>query len=163
MSSWPAEWFDEIDSTNEEARRRVASGTFTNSWIAARSQTTGRGRLGRHWKSPAGNLYATALFKLDGSIADATKIPFASGLAVVDVVEVIAPDVPVKLKMAQRCAPWRRETLRYFGRSGSTSGGMLGSVRHRNERGLCSSRYGAGSDLPCRPLRKHGHNIRHRT
>ena len=98
MFSWPAEWFDEIDSTNEEARRRVASGTFTNSWIAARSQTAGRGRLGRYWKSPAGNLYATALFKLDGSIVDATKIPFVSGLAVVDVVEAIAPDVPVKLK-----------------------------------------------------------------
>lgn len=98
MGSWPAEWFDEIDSTNEEARRRVSYGTFVNCWIAARSQTAGRGRLGRNWKSPVGNLFTTALFRIEGTIADATKIPFVSGLAVADVVRVFGSDSDVKLK-----------------------------------------------------------------
>ena len=98
MTIWPAEWFEEIDSTNEEARRRVSLGDFSNCWIAARSQTEGRGRLGRNWESPAGNLFSTALFRLDGTIADATKIPFVSGLAVSDVVLAFGHDIPVKLK-----------------------------------------------------------------
>ncbi len=98
MSGWPTEWFDEIDSTNEEARRRVNAGDFSNCWIAAKLQSSGRGRLGREWKSPIGNLYTTVLFRLDGNISDATKIPFVSGLAVVDAVEAIAPDSAIKLK-----------------------------------------------------------------
>ena len=98
MQDWPAEWFDGIDSTNEEARRRVKSGAFSDVWIAARSQSAGRGRLGRAWKSPQGNLFSTALFRMDDTIANATKIPFVSGLAVADVVRVFAPDVAVKLK-----------------------------------------------------------------
>lgn len=98
MSVWSAEWYDEIDSTNEEARRRVSAGSFQNSWIAARQQTAGRGRLGRHWQSPRGNLYATALFRLEGGIPAATKIPFVSALAVADVFEAYAPDAPVLLK-----------------------------------------------------------------
>ena len=98
MSGWPVEWFDEIDSTNEEARRRVASGSFADCWIAARSQTAGRGRLGRDWKSPVGNLFTTALFHFAGKIADATKIPFISGLAVIDAICGFKPDAPIELK-----------------------------------------------------------------
>lgn len=47
-----------VDSTNAEAARRAA--TLTRPlWIMARHQTGGRGRRGRHWVSPPGNLYAT--------------------------------------------------------------------------------------------------------
>lgn len=98
MSEWPTEWFDQIDSTNDEARRRVSSGNFSNCWIAARSQIQGRGRLGREWTSPPGNLYTTALFQLDGAIVDATKIPFISGLAVADTIDAFSPKRPIKLK-----------------------------------------------------------------
>ena len=98
MSSWPLEWFDEIDSTNEEARRRVASGAFSNHWIAARSQAAGRGRLGREWRSPEGNLYTTALFQFRGTMVEASKIPFVAALAVVDVFSAFVPQRPVRLK-----------------------------------------------------------------
>jgi BirA family biotin operon repressor/biotin-[acetyl-CoA-carboxylase] ligase len=47
-----------VDSTNAEAARR-APGRVRPIWIMGRQQTVGRGRRGRPWVSPAGNLYAT--------------------------------------------------------------------------------------------------------
>lgn len=98
MITWPAEWFDEIDSTNEEARRRVSSGQFTDGWIAARKQTSGRGRLGRDWVSPRGNLFSTALFRFEGGMLEATKVPFVAALAVADVFNAFVPNHPVQVK-----------------------------------------------------------------
>jgi len=98
MFDWPVEWFDELDSTSEEARRRVQNGYFPNCWIAARTQTAGRGRLGREWRSPIGNLFATVLFHHHANMSEATKIPFVSALAVADVFEAFAKEHPIELK-----------------------------------------------------------------
>lgn len=46
------EVFEEIDSTNAEALRRLKSGGSGISLVVARSQTAGRGRRGRQWLSP---------------------------------------------------------------------------------------------------------------
>ena len=56
--------FEEIDSTNAEALRRVEKGDGPGTVIWARRQTAGRGRRGRQWQSPAGNLYATLIAAL---------------------------------------------------------------------------------------------------
>lgn len=53
---------DEVDSTNAEAMRRAAAGERGPLWITARQQTAGRGRAGRTWGTPDGNLAATLLF-----------------------------------------------------------------------------------------------------
>jgi len=95
---WPANWLEEIDSTNEEAKRRAKAGSFVDQWIAASAQTAGRGRAGRAWVSPPGNLYATALFGWSGSVAEATRVPFAAALSVADVVGTLAPTATPKLK-----------------------------------------------------------------
>lgn len=79
-------WHDEIDSTNEAAKRIAQAGPFAPQWIAARRQTAGRGRLGRGWASPDGNLFATALLPVPGGVADALKLPFAAALAVHDLI-----------------------------------------------------------------------------
>lgn len=98
-SAWPVDWLAEIDSTNLEARRRAKPG-FANQWIAAHVQTSGRGRMGRTWASPQGNLYATALFRWGMPIAMMTRLPFAAALAVTDTVNALAPDThtPPRLK-----------------------------------------------------------------
>ena len=57
--------FDEIDSTNAEAMRLARAGETGPLWIWARMQTLGRGRSGRTWASPRGNLYASLLIRLD--------------------------------------------------------------------------------------------------
>ena len=55
-------FFDEIDSTSDEALRRIRSGAAGEEAFVARRQTAGRGRLGRRWASPEGNLYMTLTF-----------------------------------------------------------------------------------------------------
>lgn len=94
----PVYWFDEIDSTNEEARRSAQSGDYGPRWIAARLQTAGRGRLGRQWVSATGNLYVTALFQDFDGFAHATRYPFASGLAILDTCAAFVPDARIELK-----------------------------------------------------------------
>jgi BirA family biotin operon repressor/biotin-[acetyl-CoA-carboxylase] ligase len=86
-----------IDSTNTEAKRRVASG-FADQWIVADQQTAGRGRHDHKWISPKGNIYATALFRESGGLPVALRLPFAAALAVSDVVRHHAPSVDVRLK-----------------------------------------------------------------
>lgn len=97
-SVWPARWLEEIDSTNEEAKRIARAGGFSDHWIAAKAQTAGRGRAGRSWVSEVGNLYTTALFAWSGTIAEATRVPFAAALSVSDAVSQLAPNSTPKLK-----------------------------------------------------------------
>ena len=94
----PVYWFDEIDSTNEEARRTAQTGDYGPRWIAGRRQTAGRGRLGRQWVSATGNLYVTAFFQDFDGFAHATRYPFASGLAIIDACKAYLPDTPIELK-----------------------------------------------------------------
>jgi BirA family biotin operon repressor/biotin-[acetyl-CoA-carboxylase] ligase len=78
--------FDEIDSTNEEARRRAAIGERGPLWITARRQTAGRGRRGRAWDSPDGNLMATLLIAPGVTAPEAARLSFVAALAVYDLV-----------------------------------------------------------------------------
>lgn len=55
---------DEVDSTNDEAARQLATGRPAPFAILARRQTHGRGRFGRTWHSEAtSNLYASFAFR----------------------------------------------------------------------------------------------------
>ena len=99
---WPPGWgrvvLDEIDSTNEEARRRAGAGAGTPLWIAARRQTAGRGRRGRIWVGPEGNLCATALLRPRLTPREAALLSFAACLAVAETLEAVAPMAQVALK-----------------------------------------------------------------
>ena len=58
------EFLAEVDSTNSEAERRLAVGQEAPFAVLARTQKTGRGRLGRKWHSaPSGNLYLSLAFR----------------------------------------------------------------------------------------------------
>jgi BirA family transcriptional regulator, biotin operon repressor / biotin---[acetyl-CoA-carboxylase] ligase len=55
---------DEIDSTNDEAARQLATGHAAPFAVFAQKQTRGRGRFGRVWHSEAnGNLYSSFAFR----------------------------------------------------------------------------------------------------
>ncbi|WP_457796123.1 biotin--[acetyl-CoA-carboxylase] ligase [Methylocystis sp. S23] len=72
-----------VDSTNAEARRLIESGERGPLWIVAERQTRGRGRLGREWISPAGNLYASFVFSDFAEARVAPELGFVAGAAAI--------------------------------------------------------------------------------
>ena len=100
--AWPPGWgrvvLAETDSTNEEARRRALAGERGPLWIMARRQAAARGRRGRAWAAPEGNLSATALLRPDLAPRDAALLSFAACLAVAELFEAHAPGAAVALK-----------------------------------------------------------------
>ena len=86
LANIPVLRFESLDSTNEEATRRLAAGERTPFWIVADQQTRGRGRSGRRWQSPGGNLYATLAIETGVSAAVATQLSFVAALATHDAV-----------------------------------------------------------------------------
>jgi BirA family biotin operon repressor/biotin-[acetyl-CoA-carboxylase] ligase len=90
---------DRVDSTNEEIRRLAEAGASSGLVVLAAQQTRGRGRYGRDWASPPGNLYASLLLRLDGPLATSAQLSFVAGLALAEALEPHAPpDAPVQLK-----------------------------------------------------------------
>ena len=80
--------YDQIDSTNTEARRIAAAGTGQNTLIIARAQTAGRGRQGRSFYSPDGTgLYATLLYYPDRPISELGGLTCATALAAAMAIE----------------------------------------------------------------------------
>ena len=75
---------DDVGSTMEEARRALGQGDPGRLWIVARSQNAGRGRHGRQWGSPPGNLYASLLLVAPCEPALAPQLGFVAGLALHD-------------------------------------------------------------------------------
>lgn len=71
---------DSVGSTMVEAARLVPTLTQPT-WIMAHTQTAGRGRRGRPWVDPVGNLTATLVFKPDCTGAEAAKRSFLAANA----------------------------------------------------------------------------------
>lgn len=86
--------FDEIDGTNAEALR---SGAPNQHVYFAHCQTAGRGRQGREWVSPNGNLFAT-ICVVPPIGRNPAQLAFVAGLAVLDALSEAAPDVGLTLK-----------------------------------------------------------------
>jgi BirA family biotin operon repressor/biotin-[acetyl-CoA-carboxylase] ligase len=60
--------------------------------VCALQQTAGRGRRGRRWLSPAGNLHATFVLCPDVAAARAAQLGFVATLAIGDALRGIIPD-----------------------------------------------------------------------
>jgi BirA family biotin operon repressor/biotin-[acetyl-CoA-carboxylase] ligase len=98
MTSTAVLWFDEIDSTNAEARRLAQAGEVGPLWICARTQTAGVGRRGRSWTSEPGNLFATLLTVTDKPAGEAAQLSFVAALAVCDFARAHLPPEQVRVK-----------------------------------------------------------------
>jgi len=81
----------EIDSTNEACRLRALAGETAGLVVRADRQTSGRGRRGRTWTSPRGNLYASLLLRPARPVSEAAALGFAAVTAMGDVAEVLLP------------------------------------------------------------------------
>ncbi|MDF1792386.1 MAG: biotin--[acetyl-CoA-carboxylase] ligase [Thalassobaculaceae bacterium] len=88
-----------VDSTNLEARRRIADGAADGTIVTAREQTGGRARRGRSWTSPPGNLYWTQIRYPTGDWPPAWGLSMVSALAVRDLARAALPAAaPIALK-----------------------------------------------------------------
>ncbi len=70
-----------IGSTNADALAAGLAGDPGGLWIVARQQTAGRGRRGRPWSSPHGNLAASLLLLPEADAAVAATLGFVAGVA----------------------------------------------------------------------------------
>lgn len=77
---------DTIGSTNAEALRLARAGGRGPLWIAAKSQTAGRGRRGRTWVSAPGNLYASLLLTDPAPPQRCPELSFVAALALHDAI-----------------------------------------------------------------------------
>jgi BirA family transcriptional regulator, biotin operon repressor / biotin---[acetyl-CoA-carboxylase] ligase len=83
---WTLVALDTVGSTNDEAAQRADAGAPEGTVVWSREQTGGRGRRGRHWASPVGNLYTSTILRPDCPAQRATELGFAAALAVADIV-----------------------------------------------------------------------------
>jgi len=89
--------FDSIGSTNTEALNAASSGDPGGIWFAALQQTAGRGRRGRTWQNPPGNLAASLLIVPDVEPAVAATLGFAAGVSLNRALSRILPAGLVKV------------------------------------------------------------------
>jgi BirA family biotin operon repressor/biotin-[acetyl-CoA-carboxylase] ligase len=84
-----------VDSTNLFARVHLEHGTV----ITAARQTAGRGRYGRDWTSPEGNLYLSLVWRVR-DFDDAGKYAFLSAVALAAALKAAVGDndLPLQLK-----------------------------------------------------------------
>lgn len=85
-------------STNADMMARADAGAPEGLWLRAEQQNGGRGRLGRQWLSPVGNLYCSTLVRLRRDDPPAHLLAFVTALAVHDTVLHIVPGCGVRLK-----------------------------------------------------------------
>lgn len=92
---------DETDSTNADAMRLALKGEALPLWVIADRQTAGRGRAGRSWASPKGNLYTSIAFCCSAPMEKAGQLSLLAGISLFEAIRVsvdLAQDAPLRLK-----------------------------------------------------------------
>ena len=85
----------ETGSTNDEAKALAASGAPEGTLIWADRQTAGRGRRGRAWQSPMGNLYASLVLRPAAPLGQVGQLGFAAALAIAETATMLLPSATV--------------------------------------------------------------------
>ena len=79
-------FLEEVDSTNNEARRLAKLGEKEGTVVVAASQVKGKGRFDRRWISPTGGIYLSIILK---PYVSQSKLPILTLLSAVAVVRTI--------------------------------------------------------------------------
>jgi len=81
----------ETGSTNADLIALAAGGAEEGLWLRAERQSGGRGRQGRDWASPPGNLYASTLVLLRPSDPSAATLALVAAVALDETMRVWLP------------------------------------------------------------------------
>ncbi|NUS20581.1 MAG: biotin--[acetyl-CoA-carboxylase] ligase [Mesorhizobium sp.] len=82
---------DSVGSTNALALEHARAGDPGKLWVVSKKQESGRGRRGRAWATPEGNLAATLLLVPGGELRLAATLGFVAGLALADALDAVVP------------------------------------------------------------------------
>ena len=86
----PWNWTEEMDSTNEWAKRDAKNGAPSGAVYIADSQTQGKGRIGRRWETPKGSSLALSLLlRPDFEAEHAPMLTLVMGMAACMAIEKI--------------------------------------------------------------------------
>ncbi|HYJ53759.1 MAG TPA: biotin--[acetyl-CoA-carboxylase] ligase [Allosphingosinicella sp.] len=86
----------ETESTNDDVAELAREGWPEGTWLRAGRQTGGKGRQGREWRSPGGNLYASTLVRLLPGDPPAPTLALVAAVALQEVARRHAPEVRIK-------------------------------------------------------------------
>jgi BirA family biotin operon repressor/biotin-[acetyl-CoA-carboxylase] ligase len=86
----------ETGSTNDDLAALAAAGAAEGLWLRADRQTGGKGRQGRAWQSPPGNLYASTLVRLRPNDPPAATLALVAAVALHETVRPEAPAARIK-------------------------------------------------------------------
>jgi BirA family biotin operon repressor/biotin-[acetyl-CoA-carboxylase] ligase len=82
---------ESVGSTNDEARKRALDGAPDGTVVWAREQSAGRGRRGRAWSSPVGNLYTSTIFRPKKPTAEVSQLSLVAAVALAEAVVSLLP------------------------------------------------------------------------
>jgi BirA family biotin operon repressor/biotin-[acetyl-CoA-carboxylase] ligase len=83
--------FDTVGSTSEEANRLASDGAAEGTLVWARAQSAGRGRRGRSWSSPPGNLYLSLILRPNCRPAMASQLGFVTAVGLGEALDALLP------------------------------------------------------------------------
>lgn len=89
---------DETASTNDDARRLAGEGAPQGTLVWADRQSAGRGRRGRRWDSPPGNLYMSLLLRPTVPLTQAGQVGFLAALSIAETAAELLPNRAVACK-----------------------------------------------------------------
>ncbi|MGB9153218.1 MAG: biotin--[acetyl-CoA-carboxylase] ligase [Alphaproteobacteria bacterium] len=85
-------------STNDDVKQAAETGAAEGLVIQALQQSGGRGRQGRQWQSPVGNLYFSVLLRPKVALRDYARYSFIAALAIGDTIRGYLSEASVELK-----------------------------------------------------------------
>jgi BirA family biotin operon repressor/biotin-[acetyl-CoA-carboxylase] ligase len=88
---------EECESTNDLAKQLAEGGAPHGTWISARRQCKGRGRLGRKWESLEGGLFLSIIARMAPS-ESLSWVPMATAIAVAECLREFNPALEVQIK-----------------------------------------------------------------
>ena len=93
------EYHDAVDSTNRAAGDLARQGAVEGAVVVADAQTAGRGRMGRHWVSPAGkNLYFSILLTPNVEPGRVPQLALVAAVAVHEGLAECCPGIIAQIK-----------------------------------------------------------------
>ena len=88
----------ETGSTNDDLAASAREGAPEGIWLRADRQSGGRGRQGRDWHSPPGNLYASTLVRLRPDDPPAPTLALVAAVALHEVASAFAGGAAIEIK-----------------------------------------------------------------